>query len=162
RSLIKASFEQKRATAALTKQEVQWQLQELKNLIGDVIALSAQQQIINIFIDALDEAEREEFHDIGEYFVEMDRRMRKEEADVKICISCRHYPIADSVLGARISMEQRNAADIATYINDTLALESLGSSDYDAWQKLKVDLVTRASGVFQWARLVVPMAKRKI
>ena len=162
RSLIKASFEQKRATDALTKQEVQWQLQELKNLVVDVLASSAQQQIITIFIDAIDEAEREEFHDISQYFIEIDRRMCKEEAEVKICISCRHYPITDLVSGARINMEQCNAADIETYINDTLALESMGSSDYDAWQKLKEDLVARASGVFQWARLVVPMAKRKI
>jgi hypothetical protein len=159
---IKASYKRNRPAAGLEKEEVYWQLQELKNLFLDVLVSFCHQRAVTIFIDALDEAEAREIDDISEYVAEIDRQMRERHARVKICISCRHYSITDPSAKLMIKMEDRNAADITTYINDSLTLEYIGSSDHNAWQELKDELVQRALGVFRWARLVVPFVKRKI
>ncbi|KAL3469228.1 ankyrin [Aspergillus californicus] len=162
RPKVREIYERKCRQFGYGKREWEWQKPELEGLLTESILLSAQQQRVTIFADALDEAGREPAQELAEYFHEINARAIQAKAAVKICISCRHYPFPASVPGIEICVEEHNRADIATYINDKLRLEWIDANDpldKVTWTTLKDDLIKQAKGVFQWARIITPLIK---
>ena len=106
-----------------------------------------------LFIDALDECGKDNAVRLVEIFQSLLRRLPSQPTglgQLRICFSCRHYPILDlNEGGFEICAEAENQRDIATFVNSQLAAFRVQSSAIPAV------IIERASGVFMWARLVV-------
>jgi ankyrin repeat protein len=115
---------------------------------------------ITLFVDALDEAGAETASELAEYFHELNNLVVKSR-NAKICISCRHYPVASNNISLEIHVEDENHNDIAKYVEEKLDTER---PDFSAeeYQALKKTVVGRASGSFMWARLSISMIIRSI
>ncbi|CAI7647155.1 unnamed protein product [Penicillium bialowiezense] len=141
----------------------EWTQGVLEELLPGVILASASRQQVTVFVDALDETGAESARQLAAYFHRLIDRAAHENAAVRVCISCRHYPIIGSAHTMEIHVEQHNRKDIATYIQDILAeteVEDIFSED--TRQILMEQLIQQANGVFQWARLVMPLARQRI
>jgi ankyrin repeat protein len=143
----------------------EWQRRELEDLLTSAIKTSAQQQQMTIFIDALDEAGEESAQEIAGYFHRVLEAIVSVSANARICISCRHYPIASTVHGVEVVVEEHNGDDIIAFLDDPLNLDCPrpnDTRDLEQWHGLRTDLVRRAAGVFQWVRLIVPLVQKHI
>lgn len=138
--------------------EWEWPQGVLEELLAGVILASASRQQVAIFVDALDETGAESAQQLAAYFNRLLDRAAKNNAAIRICISCRHYPIIGSVQAQamEICVEQHNHRDIATYINDMLDEIDVDPSE-DMKQMLMEQLIQQANGVFQWVRLIMPL-----
>ena len=106
-----------------------------------------------LFVDALDECGKDNAVKLVRIFQSLLQRLSSQSTgpgQLRICFSCRHYPILDLDEGGfEICAEAENEKDIATFVNSQLTAFRMQSSTIPA-------LITeRASGVFMWARLVV-------
>jgi len=104
-----------------------------------------------LFIDALDESGEKDAKGLVNEFKSLIKTLPPTRHSLRICFSCRPYPILylDTTFN-EICLEQENADAIATYVNDRLSDFSWRTSS--TIPKLIVD---RANGIFLWALLVV-------
>ena len=143
-----------------------WQLSELQDLFFKATLEAAASWEVVIFIDALDEVRQdvgqETRNDLVSYFHKLNEGIAYKNGILKICISCRHYPIVAFLPGLEISVEKHNQDDILSYVNTKLCIlnSETEALNTDVLHKLANEIVTRASGVFQWVRLVASMAIR--
>ena len=128
----------------------EWQMKELHDLLFNAI-LSISRKVI-IFIDALDEA-GEDAQEIAEYFHLLGDEINQRSLPIKICLSCRHYPIVATAVSLDVCVEKHNSRDISTYVRDRL---SSSIEDAESLTNLEQRITEKALGVFQWARLLVP------
>ncbi|KAJ5210149.1 hypothetical protein N7491_009957 [Penicillium cf. griseofulvum] len=141
----------------------EWPQVVLEELLAGAILASASRQHVSVFVDALDETRAESAQQLAAYFHRLIDRAEKKNAAVRICISCRHYPIIGGAHSIEIHVEEHNHYDIATYIKDTLAdTEVEDSPSEDTRQILIEQLIQQANGVFQWARLIMPLARQRV
>lgn len=89
-----------------------WTDKELQEFLSNVLVKGIKHQPIVIFIDALDECGEETAKSLLRYFRDLMEDVEREESQVKICISSRHYPILGVDTTPTISVEQRNHKDI--------------------------------------------------
>ncbi|KAH8745409.1 hypothetical protein BGZ57DRAFT_862505 [Hyaloscypha finlandica] len=138
----------------------EWQRNTLKDLFSHAFTHAAKSRPITLFVDALDEAGAETASELAEYFHELNKLVVKSR-NAKICISCRHYPVASNNISLEIHVEDENHNDIAKYVEEKLDTER---PDFSAeeYQALKKTVVGRASGSFMWARLSISMIIRSI
>ncbi|PLN78250.1 ankyrin repeat-containing domain protein [Aspergillus taichungensis] len=142
-----------------------WQQPYLEKILLEYIVASAQRQPLIVFVDALDEAGSENAEHVAEYFHEINESIAGELASGKICISCRHYPVATTKRATEITVEDHNQEDIAAYVHHHLHLDLLlptTAPDYLLWRSVITYLIRSANGLFQWVSLVVPLVKRRI
>ncbi|MCJ1240686.1 hypothetical protein MMC14_008690 [Varicellaria rhodocarpa] len=99
-------------------------------------------------------------HNLVTFFHDLNNNVTRVDGTLKICISCRRYPIVGLTPSLEICVEKHNQDDILSYVNAKLqsiiesepkSTESIGLHD------LAKTIVNRASGVFQWVSLVTPM-----
>jgi ankyrin repeat protein len=141
----------------------EWPQVVLEELLADVILASASRQHVTVFVDALDETGAESAQQLAAYFHRLMERAAKEKAAIRICISCRHYPIIGSAQATELHVEEHNHKDIATYINDILTETEVDyTPSKDMIQMLMEQAIHQANNVFQWARLVMPFARQRI
>ena len=131
----------------------QWHLKELEHLFSNSIVTAAKSKCIVILIDALDEAGTNVANELAKYFHRLNDKLDEKRGIVRICISCRHYPIVSRIEGLKICVEDRNYNDIRSYVHDELSSQI---SELDVWPELESDITKKASGSFLWVRLVVP------
>jgi ankyrin repeat protein len=166
RGPIRKVFEDKQAAFGSGGHQWEWQRQELERLFLQAALEAAQSRSLVIFVDALDEAGTISAREIAAYFHQLnDASLSATKSKIRICISCRHYPVPSTISGSEIWVENLNGNDITSFIQDKLRIEVLAGAQPDerlAWKTLVEELTRRASGVFQWARLVVPMAAKYI
>ena len=122
---------------------------------------------MTVFVDALDETGPESTIYLANYFHRLLGRAGKQGAAVRICISCRHYPIIGSTRAMEIWVEEHNGRDIAAYVQDTLAetemeMEAIGTPSEGSRQMLIANLIQQANCVFRWARLIIPHTRRRL
>ena len=129
----------------------EWQITELKDLLSYAILNTAQKMIV--FIDALDEAGEKSAQEVAGYFHRLNDQLNQLSRPIKICISCRHYPIVATVPSLEVCVEEYNKEDISTYVRDMLSSNIYNGEDLTDLEK---DITDKALGVFQWAHLVVP------
>ena len=138
----------------------EWQRKELEDLFSNAVVRAAKSRTITIFVDALDEA-GDVANNLAEYFHDLNDRLAEGKGTARICISCRHYPILAENASLEICVEEENHDDIAKYtkhrLNTGIPKREKATLSVDDCQALENTIVERASGVFQWARLVVPM-----
>ncbi|KAL6796140.1 hypothetical protein GGI42DRAFT_95189 [Trichoderma sp. SZMC 28013] len=106
-----------------------------------------------LFVDALDECGETNAKDIIRKFkllIEKMTTLSTCDRKLRICFSCRHYPILSSPGLLEVCLENENRGDISTYVQSEL------SSSGEPIPITIADLIIdRASGVFLWAELVV-------
>ncbi|CAG8215959.1 unnamed protein product [Penicillium olsonii] len=141
----------------------EWSQAVLEELLADVIVASASRQNVTVFVDALDETGTEPAQQLAVYFHRLIDQAAKRNAAIRICISCRHYPIIGSDQIVEIHVEQHNHKDIATYIKNILAEVEVEDNQNEEMKEIVIEqLIQQANGVFQWARLIVPLARKRI
>ncbi|KFY04939.1 hypothetical protein O988_00384 [Pseudogymnoascus sp. VKM F-3808] len=137
---------------------------DLEKILQSVILYIAKeypdQYVLRIYVDALDEFSSKEPNgakepkDLAEYFQSLTSRGIL-GIDLHICISCRDYPFIAKG-GLKISIGNKNHQDISAYVQTKLSGifgESDGARELMDW------IATKASGIFQWAVIVVEKAK---
>jgi len=159
---IRQAFREKRALGKVGE-AWNWHLKELEDLFRNAVLHVASSRKVVMLVDALDEAGTEAAKEIASYFHILNDRISSTNGSTRICISCRHYPITATIPGREVWVEENNQEDISSFIRDELdpiVKREETSSDVNAWGELKDDLLRKASGVFQWARLVVPLVTK--
>ncbi|KAH0538071.1 hypothetical protein FGG08_005333 [Glutinoglossum americanum] len=131
----------------------EWHVAELQEFLETFILRISRAYSIRIYVDALDECGDVVAKHLVTYFQRLVLKLGSTEATLNICFSCRHYPILTLEHGLIICVEDENHLDIATYVKGEL---ERGFSDKDKARELKEKIVDKASGVFQWAVLVIP------
>ena len=76
----------------------------------------------------------------------------KFEANLKICFSCRHYPLI-ALEGLTVCLKDENAEDISAFVQHRLQTASLPA---DQMNQISSSITSNARGVFQWVAIVVP------
>lgn len=164
RATLRTIYERKCAEFGRAKQNWQWRQPELEYILQEQIVASAKRRPLTIFVDALDEAGVSTALELVEYFNKVDDSIAMVGASGKICISCRHYPVVSTASGTEICVEEHNHDDISAFIHDSLRLDDVstaGNLDHESVDALKTELIESAHGVFQWVRLLVPLAQMK-
>ncbi|KAL5348546.1 hypothetical protein ACLOAV_005962 [Pseudogymnoascus australis] len=159
RSQIKKAFkEKKRFGDAGIGWE--WHFKECGRLFSEAIVCAARSKSITLFVDALDEA-GPDGSDLASYFHELNAKLRAENCNARICISCRNYPVIAPNVSLKVYVEKENTRDINTYIERRFRSEirshGMAMSAQDEFERLKVAVMNRSQNIFQWACLVVPL-----
>ncbi|CAG8948022.1 unnamed protein product [Penicillium salamii] len=163
RPQVREAYEQRVRLFGQGEGRWEWAQPILEELLASVILAAASRQNVSLFVDALDEAGAESAQQLATYFHRLIDRAKQKKVAVRICISCRHYPIVESDQTVEIHIERHNHKDIAAYITDTLAGADVEENlSEETKETLTKQLIQQANGIFQWARLIVPAARRRI
>ncbi|KAJ5148974.1 hypothetical protein N7448_000552 [Penicillium atrosanguineum] len=163
RAQVREAYEQRCRQFGYGDRLWEWPRAVLEELLASTILASASRQHIVIFVDALDEAGAESAQQLAAYFHRLIDRAEKRDVAVRICISCRHYPIVESARAREIYVEDHNHDDIATYIKGIFPDAEVGDSPgQETGEALAEQLIQQCNGVFQWAHLIMPLIRQKI
>ncbi|TGO23957.1 hypothetical protein BPAE_0116g00180 [Botrytis paeoniae] len=163
RERLRKSFAEKEALGQLDNDCV-WGEDELKEWLFNAITWIAQSQPVVLFVDALDEAGDGNARMLIDYFDDMKKRVSQDGDDgsLKICVSCRHYPNVSLSEGFEVNVENHNMRDIAVFVNAQLVSRITNWNNdrvtSDGREEMEAAIVRKSLGVFQWVKLVVPMA----
>jgi ankyrin repeat protein len=130
-----------------------WAQKELQDFTSKVITKGTQNRPVAIFVDALDECGRDFAKELLTYFKDLFEEIKREGAQVKICLSSRHYPILGHDTIPTVSVEERNDKDIRLVIQRRLREIEPATKR----QRIEKDILLKAQGGFQWAVLVSDM-----
>ncbi|CZR68408.1 related to ankyrin [Phialocephala subalpina] len=156
-------FEEKSRSQGDPGKDWSWHVNELRDFFISTVESVAGTQSINIFVDALDEADdgaddQDTSREIVSDFHELNDLLHCKELRSTICFSCRHFPITTTNQRWEIWVEKENHRDISTYVrgelNRRLSPSATERQYVGEWQET---IVGGAQGVFQWAVLVVSM-----
>ena len=118
-----------------------WHEGELRQFFKDYVANAGR-----TYSDALDECGEEVAVGLVNFFEQL-------RALLSICFSCRHYPLIAVESSLQICVENENRDDITAYVKHSIQNHI---SDIKNARILRDEIVTKASGNFQWVTLVVP------
>ncbi|KAM6487335.1 ankyrin repeat protein [Trichoderma sp. SZMC 28011] len=133
-----------------------WTEKELQDFMSEVLIKGTKNRPVTIFIDAIDECG--EFHAkyLLEYFKSLMNNIEREDAQVKICFSSRHFPLLGLKTISTISVEERNDKDIRLVIRERLKqIEPKARR-----QQMEKEILLKAQGGFQWVVLITSMAEK--
>ena len=151
--LLSTSVEALKSKSA-TEGPITWKLNELKELFETSLSTILKSRDVNILVDALDESGEDVAVLISEYFQKLIARDWGQGLKLKICFSCRHYPLLGIESYSEIVVEKENSEDILTYVRSELPNEN--------WQEVACVIAERANGLFIWAVLVTQQVKNLI
>ncbi|KAK1244211.1 hypothetical protein MKX08_002349 [Trichoderma sp. CBMAI-0020] len=131
----------------------QWHPKELWFSLESSVLRILETRSVWLFVDALDECGEGSAKDLVHKFELLFKQSVALSAcsnQLRICFSCRHYPILSSPGLAEVCLEKENRADIDTYVQSEMSSfrEQIPFTVLDT-------IIERASGVFLWAQLVV-------
>ncbi|SPO02849.1 uncharacterized protein DNG_05526 [Cephalotrichum gorgonifer] len=134
----------------------QWHRRELQKHFESSLLKALESSSVWLFVDALDECGEENAVELFQWLKSLLRKLSATTLrQLRICITCRHYPILDRGYEFGICMEEENKEDIATYVRKELFYSPRLT------ESLVPSLIfSRASGVFMWARLVVARVRK--
>ena len=148
-SKLVVTFEQRRDRKRELGEEWEWELDELRTCFQWSILEVLRNRQVWIFVDAIDECGDENAKAVIRAFNDL-LGGPSTRPPLRVCFTCRHYPIQDWDGGFEIWAERENKQAISTYLENKLsalqARTNLLISDY---------INQRANGLFIWARLVV-------
>ncbi|TGO57714.1 hypothetical protein BOTNAR_0196g00150 [Botryotinia narcissicola] len=163
REQLRKSFAEKNASIQLENDCV-WTEDELKVWLFNAITWIAQSRPVTLFVDALDEAGDDNARMLIDYFDDMKKRVSQDEdgGSLRICVSCRHYPNVTLSEGFEVNVENHNIRDIAVFVHAQLVSKIINWDNdrvaIEGREKMEAAIVKKSLGVFQWVKLVVPMA----
>ncbi|OPB38898.1 hypothetical protein A0O28_0020040 [Trichoderma guizhouense] len=130
-----------------------WHLNDLWRFLESSLLRVLAIRPVWLFIDALDECGEEHAKDLVWKFKLLIQNMTSRSTfgkQLRICFSCRHYPILSSPDLLEVCLERENRGDISTYVQSEL-------SSFGKFIPITIPglIIDRASGIFLWAELVV-------
>ncbi|KAJ5855042.1 hypothetical protein N7534_007585 [Penicillium rubens] len=158
RPLVRAAYMEQRVKFG-GEHSWEWPQKLLEDLLAKAILKSAAHQQVTLFVDALDETGETFAQQLLDYLHELNCSGHRTRVTLKICFSCRHYPIVNSDETIEITVEHHNFRDIASYITDKFPRRV---HDQEEWQRLANVLIKQANGVFQWVHIIMPTIQQKI
>ncbi|KAJ5252941.1 hypothetical protein N7489_003351 [Penicillium chrysogenum] len=158
RPLVRAAYMEQRVKFG-GEHSWEWPQKLLEDLLAKAILTSAAHQQVTLFVDALDETGETFAQQLLDYLHQLNCSGHRARVTLKICFSCRHYPIVNSDETIEITVEHHNFRDIASYITDKFPRRV---HDQEEWQRLANVLIKQANGVFQWVHIIMPTIQQKI
>ncbi|KAL8389270.1 hypothetical protein RB599_011058 [Gaeumannomyces hyphopodioides] len=147
--LVKA-FDKKSQQMGEAGTKWQWNWNELHDIFEVSLPNLLKTRQVWLFIDALDECGQENAVDLVDKFKSLLQIIPSASRQLRICFTCRHYPVLNLDGVFEVCPERENGEDISTYVKHQLSAFSRRT------QSTIPQLITdRAQGVFMWARLVV-------
>lgn len=137
-----------------TEENMYWQESELLSFLEDSLPKVLESYSIRIFADALDECGEAIALELIEIFENLISRFPETSSKFGICFTCRHFPILSIDRELEICVDQENTEDISTFVQIQLRSRRLRNS------KIGDLIVAKASGVFQWAFLIVDIVSK--
>ncbi|KAI9151452.1 putative ankyrin repeat protein L88 [Paramyrothecium foliicola] len=130
----------------------EWRLQSLQNVLLQSVRLL--KSPVYCYIDALDECPEAEVRDMISFFRDIRDAALTSKGHFYVCFSSRHYPtiFVDKSLQIILEDQMDHQLDIELYIHTEL---HIGNSSQAT--EVKQDIRNKASGVFLWVALVIPM-----
>lgn len=107
---------------------------------------------LTIFVDALDEMGEERAMQLISDFRKVMQHSSSALQGLKVCFSCRYYPILLEDCTSAIAVQSENMPDIDTFIDSHDALCSMDPAQRNLVGRVIRD---RANGIFQWVSLVL-------
>ena len=136
--------------------DVQWQLNELKDLLATVVTSSVlgRRKLI-LIVDALDECDLGAIQSVVQTFEDLASAALSEGTNFNICLSSRYWPQIrlPKCFMARVELE--NHSDIVMYIEKRLESAHINEQDLALFDSLKSKILNKAQGTFLWVVLVV-------
>ena len=148
-------YEKKFKIKQKSESDIQWHETELREFLEQWILRASRDRSISIYVDALDEAGQEVAEKLIEYFENLIEQLGPSKAGFAVCLSCRHYPNLVPKNVPRICVDEENNQDIATYVRQKLTKYQL--SDPAGAQELEREIIGKASRIFQWVVLIIPL-----
>jgi hypothetical protein len=154
---LETVFDSLRLTAWPQEGQIQWTIQLLEHIFRQAIQSLGQLQAV-CFIDALDECNEDEIRNMVSFFEHVGELAVASGLKIWVCFSSRHYPHITISSGLQLVLEgqEGHEQDIASYVDSKL---KIGNSKVA--EDIKVDLRTKASGVFMWVALVVDILNKE-
>lgn len=108
------------------------------------------------YIDALDECCEDEVRDMVDFFEDLGESAFGKNISLHVCFASRHYPHITVAKGLQLTLEGQDGhnADIKQYINKKL------KGNGPEIIRIRNELEQRASGIFLWVVLVIPMLRK--
>lgn len=133
-----------------------WHIEELKDILTSAIRTLGSRHLC-CFIDALDECKEDQVRDMVSFLEELGRVAIASGTRLNICLSSRHYPHISMEKGMQLIMDDEpgHHRDIERYVDSKLKVSRGKQTD-----KIKAEILSRASGVFLWVVLVVQMLNK--
>ena len=147
-------YRKKRDTKQKPGSELTWHERELREFLDKWIPVAPKDRSIRIFVDALDESS--EAIEMVDYLKNLTERASSAGTGLKVCFSCRHYPVLAPDDAPKIYVESENHEDIASYVRQQLKGHFRDADESDRAQ-LEQEIIDKSSCIFQWAKLVIPM-----
>lgn len=130
----------------------QWHERELQGFLKTSLLRILELSSVTLFADALDECGDDNALKLIGSLKDLLKTLPKTTYNLRICVSCRHYPILEPDYGPShwltISVERQNKADIGKYVRENL-------KEMDVQESIASLIEAGAEGVFLWAHLVV-------
>lgn len=137
---------------------IDWLTTELQEFLEKVIDRLQTHQHLVFFIDALDECESEEIRDMVEFFQSLGETAVSQERSLSICFASRHYPHISISHCVELIVENQEGHenDIERYVKNNFKAQKGKPMD-----KVRAEILRKASGVFLWVVLVVNILKKE-
>jgi ankyrin repeat protein len=153
-SELTSDFTRKCERQGRAGEQWEWHEAELRTLFKDSIAEAKKTYSIEIYVDALDECGEETAKDLVADFQSLISTTTScGPKSLKVCFSCRLYPIMKLECGRSICVDKENDHDIRTYVGVHLGR---GISESSKVQEIQEEIIKKARGNFQWVSLVIP------
>lgn len=147
---IVANFQRWRDFVSNPGQKYEWRLSELLRFIKSSLSKILKSHSVWLFVDALDEGGGDNAVCTFSHVRSMLQTSSSKDFQIRICYTCRHYPVLDTGNAPSIRLGNKNQEDILKYLLDQLSV-----SDELTKFKIPSPIAMRADGIFMWVRLVV-------
>ncbi|KAF4335848.1 ankyrin repeat-containing protein [Fusarium beomiforme] len=147
---LKAAFKRRVAVSSEHSQNWEWDTAELRHYFQSSLWEALKTRPVLLFIDALDEAGLNNAQTIAEELSSLLQRASVGHLkQLRICFTCRHYPILDLRNALEICLDHENKSDISTFVRSKLYSfqKRTGSTIADF-------ISENSAGVFLWSVLV--------
>ncbi|KAL1623225.1 hypothetical protein SLS56_008393 [Neofusicoccum ribis] len=129
-----------------------WMEGEIRQCLLDGLPKACKRIPITIFVDALDEAGEVQAKKIFKDLEVLVSSSSDAACQLRACVSCRHYPDIALNSGMTLVMEDLNGPDIASVLRTQIdALDLFNDAEKSS---IKMEVLRRSEGVFQWTSLV--------
>lgn len=149
-------LEKSRSNEGSDEQSI-WRMQELRQFFLKILPQLCHRRSVVIFVDALDEIGEEDAVKIIRDFEKLTTNLNDPMETLKICFSCRYYPVLRTTTKLSVSVESENAQDIAKFVESYWELKDLSEPGRSQLQKI---IIGKARGIFQWVTIILGLVTR--
>ncbi|KAL6828181.1 ankyrin repeat-containing domain protein [Trichoderma camerunense] len=134
-----------------------WNEKALKQTLAHAVRKLGNKSL-TIFVDALDECNKNQVADMVCYFEELCEGAQESPVRLRVCFSSRHYPTITIAKGIEVILEDEigHTEDIEYYIKSKLRLGQSAQA-----LSLRSEILDRSSNIFLWVVLVLDILNRE-